>query len=543
MQPTLSIVTGGDSRYFEFLQGAVLSIHAYRSQKTRVCVLDLGLTDEQRKWIDIKCDSVATPKWHFDFPGREDAPHWLRGLLARPFLPQYFPGSEIYLFIDADAFVLDRSAIELFMTGARNKGMAIVPELDRGNRQHYGKMPAVFDIVYSRYAKHFGQDIAKELRSFPILNAGVFAIHSEAPHWAAWRSSLTQAAQRGADMMTDQTALNYAIYCGNLFHRTEMLPAWCNWGTHMGVPAWDIANDRLVEPFLPHTPIGILHRSGQDKSEVAEVPCISGGSTAVRLRYPARRMVQTFPDGPLLPGDYVSPGLKVVMPDRCFPHLAEGDRGRSDWPHLRREIPHRWYVDRRVPHIGFVSRDEAALLYNTALRFRGHRALEIGCWLGWSTFHIALAGVSLDVLDPALANTAIRKSVEESLRAGGVRGLVQLVAGASPGGVLPLAGGRRWSFFFIDGNHEGPAPLLDAQACAASAEQDAIIMFHDLAAPSVAEALNWLRSQGWRTIVYKTMQIMGAAWRGQVAPIAHSSDPTVDWKVPAHLTEHSEVDV
>ncbi|WP_204249752.1 hypothetical protein [Gemmata sp. SH-PL17] len=49
-------------------------------------------------------------------------------------------------------------------------------------------------------------------------------------------------------------------------------------------------------------------------------------------------------------------------------------------------------MDRRAPHIGFVSRDEAAILYNTALRFRGRRALEIGCWLGWSTCHLALGG-------------------------------------------------------------------------------------------------------------------------------------------------------
>jgi SAM-dependent methyltransferase len=226
------------------------------------------------------------------------------------------------------------------------------------------------------------------------------------------------------------------------------------------------------------------------------------------------------------------------MPDACFPNMVRGDPKKGAWPYLRAEIPHAWYVDRRRPPVGFVSRDEAALLYNTALRFRGRRALEIGCWLGWSTCHLALAGVSLDVLDPALSDQGIRGSVEASLSAAGVRGRVNLVAAPSPDAVAALAGGRKWALFFVDGSHDAPAPLRDAQACAAHAEDDALVLFHDLAAPAVGEALDWLREQGWRTVIYHTMQVMGAAWRGSVAPLTHTPDPAVEWKLPAHLRDH-----
>jgi hypothetical protein len=306
----------------------------------------------------------------------------------------------------------------------------------------------------------------------------------------------------------------------------------------MGPPAWDAAGGRLVEPYLPHTPIGILHRSGRPKGDVAHVPCVAGGTIPVRLRFPPGPAHPPLPVGPLLPGDYVSPGLRVVMPDACFPNLTRGDPARCAWPHLRREVPHAWYVDRRAPGIGFVSRDEAMVLYNTALRFRGRRALEVGCWLGWSTCHLALGGVSLDVLDPALGDPAIRASVEASLAAAGVRGLVNLVPAGSPEGVAALAEGRRWSLMFVDADHEAPAPVRDAQACSAHAADDALILFHDLAAPAVGAALDWLRDQGWRTVVYQTMQVMGAAWRGGVAPVAHTPDPAVTWRLPPHLEGH-----
>jgi hypothetical protein len=539
MTVPLCVVTGADDRFFAFLRGAIESVPALPAGRSaRLAVFDFGLTPEQRAWVERHADALAAPDRHHEFPGRETAPGWLRGLLARPVLRDYFLGADVYLWLGADAFVLDGRAIELFVRGARARGLAIVPEMDRGSRLQYGLRPAWWRSVARWYGEAFGPQVAEELQSFPLLNAGVFAIHRSAPHWSAWNQALERTGRHGAQLMTDQMALNYAIFKGGLFARTELLPAWCNWGIHLGPPSWDLGAGRLVEPHLPHTPIGILHCSGINKSEVVPLPCVSGGTAQVRMRFPPEVQFPEFPSGPLLPGDYVSAGLKVVMPDACFPNMTAGDPSRCAWPHLRKEIPHRWYVDKRGPNVGFVSRDEAQILYNTALRFRGKRALEIGCWLGWSTCHLALAGVSLDALDPGLANPAVRESVEASLTAVGVRGLVNLVAASSPEGLVSLAGGRKWSLFFVDGDHEGTAPTRDAEACAEHAEEDALILFHDLAAPAVGAALDRLRELGWHTVVYSTMQIMGAAWRGSVAPVAHRPDPSITSRLPAHLHGH-----
>ncbi len=144
------------------------------------------------------------------------------------------------------------------------------------------------------------------------------------------------------------------------------------------------------------------------------------------------------------------------------------------------------------------------------------------------------------MIDPVLGNTNFRAAVQESLKAAGVLEQVNLVAGESPAAVEQLArtSNLRRPLIFIDGNHEGLAPVFDAAVCAEFAESDALILFHDLASPDVAGGLEYLRRRGWNTVVYSTMQIMGAAWRGNVQPIVHYPDPEVHWNMPLHLREY-----
>ncbi|WP_445176620.1 FkbM family methyltransferase [Microcoleus sp.] len=239
--------------------------------------------------------------------------------------------------------------------------------------------------------------------------------------------------------------------------------------------------------------------------------------------------------------DYISPGFAIVLPDECFPNMIVGDTEIQPWPYLRREVPHNWYVDKRHPTVGFLSRDEAHILYNTALKFKGKKALEIGCWLGWSACHLALAGVKLEIVDPLLARPDFYESVSNSLQAAGVLDSIHLVAGYSPQAVEELAAQlqTKWSLIFIDGNHEAPGPLNDAIICEQLAAQDALILFHDLAAPDVAQGLDYFNQKGWQTMVYQTMQIMGVAWRGNVEPVLHLPDPKVNWVLPAHLQNYT----
>ena len=222
----------------------------------------------------------------------------------------------------------------------------------------------------------------------------------------------------------------------------------------------------------------------------------------------------------LLPsGDYASPGLAMVRLDQHFPNLATASKATLSWEYLRDEIPHNFYIDRRVPGTGFLNRDEAMLLYNISRRFAGLRGLEVGCWLGWSAAHIAAAGVILDVVDPVLANPGFHSSVTASLESAGLMQRVTLHAAPSPQAIDEIGRtGLRWSFFFIDGNHDAPYPLFDTATAIEYAEPDAAVVFHDLSSPEVAQAIEYLACRGWKTRIYHTAQIMGVAWRGNIEP-------------------------
>ncbi|MCC3529185.1 MAG: class I SAM-dependent methyltransferase [Microcoleus sp. PH2017_21_RUC_O_A] len=550
-------ITAADANYFELVRGTILSVRE-KPEGANVAIgfFDLGCTPEQLQWLETQVNIIQKPDWEFNFPGKNEAPHYLKGLLARPFLRRYFPKFDIYLWIDADAWVQDWQAVELFVKGAAKRGLAVVPELDRGYYLAYGKLPWYWEFVYRDYQAAFGEEVAKQLHSYPTINAGIFALHKDAPHWELWAQYLDEGLQWHVSLMTDQIALNRLVYGTEMFDRTEMLPAGCNWSCNFGLPVWDKQQACFVEPYLPHGAIGILHITGH-KHDLVKIATTDGNQIEISLRYqpiqqpvsPQLKSVQPqseITNNTLLPtGDYVSPGLKNILPDAYFPNMIVGDTNTCPWPYLRREIKHNWYVDRRASSVGFLSRDEAHILYNTALQFAGKKTLEIGCWLGWSACHLALAGVELDVVDPLLEREDIRQSaidsIQGALNASGVQTSVTLIPGYSPQRVEQLAKdlNRKWSLIFIDREHEGDGPLNDAIACEKLAEEDAIILFHDLAAPAVAKGLDYLKQKGWQTVIYQTMQIMGAAWRGNVEPVKHQPDPNISWNLPAHLHGYS----
>ncbi len=286
MAPCAILITGGDAKYFPLAQGTVASIRD-KPQSREVCLafLDLGCTPEQLAWLEEHVDVIKTAHWEFSFAGREAIPQYLKGLFVRPFLQQYFPGFDVYVWIDGDAWVQDWSAIDLLVRGASRRGLAIVPEVDRGSHLQYGGLPAYWDLCYRQYESSFGKEVARELHSHALLNAGVFALAASAPHWDAWARQLFIGVRQGSNLYTDQCALNVIVYKHGLFDRTEMLPAWCNWPCHIGLPAWDKAERRLVEPYLPHTPLGIVHLTGDTKPDHMDVSTTDLDRARVSVRY------------------------------------------------------------------------------------------------------------------------------------------------------------------------------------------------------------------------------------------------------------------
>ena len=244
-----------------------------------------SLDAQQRDWLAGRIAHLVRPQWDVDFPGRDRAPEAFKAQVARPFLPRHFPGYELYLWIDADAWLQDWRAIELYCAAAGHDRLAIVPEIDRAYKRHY-KRPKLFGrtLAWKNYREAFGWRAADRLGRNPMVNCGVFALHREAPHWHIWGRLIAQVLQRTRFFYAEQTALNYAIFAEHL--PVNFLPAYCNWLAGDAAPAFDARRGLFVEPYAPHETIGVMHLAGpEQKTQRFRLQCLDGGAVETMLRY------------------------------------------------------------------------------------------------------------------------------------------------------------------------------------------------------------------------------------------------------------------
>jgi len=286
-------ITGGDAQYFDLMRDCIDSLQATEEGRAMALgILDCGLTEEQRAWCRARGAILVAPQWDFDFPGREKLKEGYKALTARPFLPRYFPGFDLYLWIDGDCWVQQGDALALFLAAARTGALAAAPEIHRSMRHYRHAWTEFSTINGAAYEACFGKQTAERLIRYPLINAGVFALSADAPHWQGWAEVLGSALQRSADM-TDQIALNVLVYDRGF--ACEPLPSRCNWPVHHATPAWDATRALFVEPAMPYDPLGILHLTIYTKKlatlDVREVSGVQAGQVRARsLRWPARAL-------------------------------------------------------------------------------------------------------------------------------------------------------------------------------------------------------------------------------------------------------------
>ena len=287
-------ITGGDAAYFDLMRDCIDSLQATAEGRALALgVLDCGLLDEQRAWCAARGATLVEPVWDFDFPGRDGLADGYKALTARPFLPRYFPGHDLYLWIDGDCWVQQGDAVALFLAAARTGRLAVAPEIHRSMR-HYRHAWTEFSAVNgAAFAASYDHAMAERLVRYPMINAGVFALAADAPHWQGWAGLMGDALQRSADM-TDQVTLNVLVYDKGF--ACEPLPSRCNWPVHHATPAWDGARGLFVEPAMPYEPLGILHLTIYTKRlatlDVREVAGPHAGEVRPRaLRWPGRTAI------------------------------------------------------------------------------------------------------------------------------------------------------------------------------------------------------------------------------------------------------------
>ena len=260
------IVSLADSNYFELLNELVDSIKIFeKSKDIAICILDAGLTEQQRDILSKKVDQIKSAEWDIDVPafkvkGRE----WLKSQVSRAFLPKYFPNYEKYLWIDCDAWVNDWNSVELYFKACENGKLGITQTLGPGYKIMskvnwlFGKVA----IIKSQNFKHavkskIGINNARKLAFAPHINIGVFSLEKSSPGWISWQKNLEQTLKSGNIFGSEGLAINMSVYIDEL--ETEFLPLNCNWIASNLLPKFDEIKNTFVEPYLPNYEIGIMH--------------------------------------------------------------------------------------------------------------------------------------------------------------------------------------------------------------------------------------------------------------------------------------------
>ncbi len=294
---TATIISASDASYFHLLKGLILSIRDKpQGEEIALSILDVGLENNQRSWLKARGAIISEPEWDFDILSSFEAPSHFRALLARPFLPRYFPGHSVYLHIDSDAWVQTWDTVEIYLAAAKKGSLAITPQIDRSYNTIY-KRPRPYRRTqnYRSFKWSYGWRIADRLARNPILNCGVFALSADAPHWDLWATAIRHAIKRRTFparkgwptlyfKLIEQTALNYVVFADKA--PAAFLPATCNWFCAHAAPKYQPASRLLVEPHEPHQPLGIIHLAGEEfQNRVFTVESLDNRTVQTRLRY------------------------------------------------------------------------------------------------------------------------------------------------------------------------------------------------------------------------------------------------------------------
>jgi hypothetical protein len=296
------IVSLADANYFSLLEELVDSIKKFKeSDNVAICILDAGLTEDQKKKLLGKVDEIKSAEWDIEVPGyKVKGKEWLKSQVSRAFLPKYFPDYEKYLWIDCDAWVNDWNCVELYFKACEKGKLGITQTIGPGYKitSKVNWLLGKLAIVKSQNFKHavksnIGYDKARKLAFAPHINIGVFSLEKNSKGWNSWQENLSKTLKAGNIFGSEGLAINISVYIDNL--ETEFLPLNCNWITSNLLPKYDKVQKTFVEPYLPNYKIGIMHlaagiwKDGKDmrtdKSIQIEIETLDNKKILKSLRY------------------------------------------------------------------------------------------------------------------------------------------------------------------------------------------------------------------------------------------------------------------
>lgn len=293
----IAIVSGSDKNYFPLLIEMVHSVRQFSVDRNiDICVMDAGLAESQREQLSPLVNQLVIPDWPKGISEEKSkGKDYLKACICRPFIPEVFPGYDVYLWMDCDTWVQDWSSVEMFIrSAAKGDRLAITNGADRSYPKPIriswlGRWPRKIGSFYNANGKKaFGWATAKKMIPHYVLSAATFAIAAKAPHWKRWQEVIVEAAMNGKMFPAEQLSLGKIIHIEG--YKAEYLPAYAMWQCQHK-PFWDAEKSIFVEPNEPHATIGIMHLSGvddirADRDVKTEIETTDGKTVSVNYRYP-----------------------------------------------------------------------------------------------------------------------------------------------------------------------------------------------------------------------------------------------------------------
>ena len=288
-----AIISGCDNNYFDqFLNLYNSLIDTNSLDYADLCFVNISVDKDNLKKISDKTKRIVEPGWNFSFsfPTKE----WKKILTIRPFLKNYFPGYDNYIWLDADTWVQDNKFINDFASVAETGKMSIIPELDinyEARREKYSFKKIFYNIYqpngwsYKNFKRYFDKKSFTKLFQKPILNAGVFSIPKESIIWDKWAGEYRQIVESSSNdycLNMDQASLNKIIYNNldlvNFFH-TEY-----NYLVKNCMPLINNDDQFCLKDF-PNKKIEILHLTSIKFNQLYELETIYGKKIKRKLSY------------------------------------------------------------------------------------------------------------------------------------------------------------------------------------------------------------------------------------------------------------------
>lgn len=272
MTHSVAIVTAADDAYFPLLSDLLASI---KDQKYGdIFVLDLGLEEKQiatleRAYPGIAVTSISDDREKLAFKAK----------MYKCLLPDILPGYQTYIWIDADIWFQDVTAIADFVSRDERQEISIVPQ-DHPSYLHHEKA-----LLWrrSRYRAMFGPELAEIMIQKPVLNSGFWAIDSDSDLWDRWRRVLADKISTcPPKRVSDQAALNYLVWIEGVTYKP--LSPLNNWMSHLAVPKWHPRRQYLGTPDEKKEVIRAIHLTSVMKDFELSVR-LPRGRRRLRLRY------------------------------------------------------------------------------------------------------------------------------------------------------------------------------------------------------------------------------------------------------------------